>query len=602
MNHSALRALAVLAGAAFSTSLATPVLAQDEPALLQAGVPAPDFVSKGFDGREIRLADYHGKVIVLDFWATWCGPCKASLPHVEQVAAAHAQDVVVLAVCTSDTRAKFDAFVADNRAKYPHIVFACDPNERGTSTFDQRASQALYHVEGLPTKFVIGRDGKIAMTMVGYEDGDAQLEAGLARAGIAIDAATAKKGEEQNAKAAKEAADQAAEAAANPPPPFWPMFGSRKAGEAMPDFPLVGADGKEFAAASLYGKPTVLVFAWDEIMPRAELQDMAQRYARYGVQVVGVMEFSTRESFTAWVAQNGKDAAFRIAWDPAGKFEAKDGNADLQARLAFNTRTAVAKFFTGNMMPGMPAALASDGAGKLLGAFGLAKRGEALGNLLLHAGIQLAPEDMPKVRVADDKFVAPAPPKPEAEVAMIQVGAMAPDFTMQDVAGKDVKLSDFRGKVVVLDFWATWCGPCKASMPHTDEVADHYADQGVVVLASCTSDARKAFETWVRQHQQDFPHMTFAHDAAERGESRASHKLYGVRGIPQQFIVDRDGKIVAETGGYMAGEVLLEAALAKAGVKVDPAILAKAVEDQRKRDALREQAKPAKAMPAVKMQ
>jgi len=76
----------------------------------------------------------------------------------------------------------------------------------------------------------------------------------------------------------------------------------------------------------------------------------------------------------------------------------------------------------------------------------------------------------------------------------------------------------------------------------------------------------------------------FAHDAAEKTPERASRRLYGVSGIPQQFVIDRTGKIVAEVGGYIAGEVLLDAALAKAGVKVDPAILEQAAADQKKRD------------------
>ena len=70
----------------------------------------------------------------------------------------------------------------------------------------------------------------------------------------------------------------------------------------------------------------------------------------------------------------------------------------------------------------------------------------------------------------------------------------------------------------------------------------------------------------------------------EKSPERASHKLYGVRGIPAQFVIGRDGKVAAFVSGYMAGEVLLEGALAKAGIKVDPAIVAKAAEDQKKRD------------------
>jgi hypothetical protein len=124
-------------------------------------------------------------------------------------------------------------------------------------------------------------------------------------------------------------------------------------------------------------------------------------------------------------------------------------------------------------------------------------------------------------------------------------------------------------------------------MPHTNEVAARYKDQGVVVLASCTSDPRAAFEAWVKKNQATYPEILFSHDPQERGADRASRKLYGVGGIPQQFIIGRDGKIAALCTGYLKGEVLLEAALAQAGIKVAPEILAKAKLDQANRDAMR---------------
>ena len=74
-------------------------------------------------------------------------------------------------------------------------------------------------------------------------------------------------------------------------------------------------------------------------------------------------------------------------------------------------------------------------------------------------------------------------PAPEPEAPVLQPGALAPDFVSRDASGKAVRISDFKGKVVILDFWATWCGPCQASMPHTQTLAKNFKDQGVVVLA-----------------------------------------------------------------------------------------------------------------------
>jgi peroxiredoxin len=157
-------------------------------------------------------------------------------------------------------------------------------------------------------------------------------------------------------------------------------------------------------------------------------------------------------------------------------------------------------------------------------------------------------------------------------------GATAPDFVSFDLAGAPVKVSDYRGRVLILDFWATWCGPCIASMPHTQEVAARYAEQGVAVLAVCTGDKRKRFEDWVRLKGKDYPALRFTFDPHEQGtpehDRRASFALYGVPAIPTQFVIDREGRIAGVTTGYVPGDNSLEQALAAAGVKVDPAILA----------------------------
>ncbi|MFO1076210.1 MAG: redoxin domain-containing protein [Planctomycetota bacterium] len=585
---------AALAVAALSPALPC----QDDAPLLQAGAAAPDFPSRRLDGSEVRLADLAGKVVVLDFWASWCGPCKASMPHVQEVAAAHAgEGVVVLAVCTSDSRGKFEEWTKANAATYPNIVFTCDPKDRDSADFEDRASSKLYHVSGLPTKFVIGRDGKIAMTMVGAEAEDWRLEAGLARAGIAIDAAIAEKGEAQWKKLAKEDAERAAEAARRPS--FWPVFGSIKAGDTAPEFTLLDGDGKGLAFSSLRGKPVVLAFAWADIVPTGMLQQMQDRYARYGVQIVLVMVSSTQAEFATWRAGKGARATFLAGVDPAGKFVASDTGDDMAERLEHGRKTVIGQFFKGNMTPGMPAFAAFDGEGKLLGAFGSKKWDDALGNLLGHAGVALLPADQPKVAAPPEAFAAPAPRKPEASVALIADGVAAPDFAMQDADGKPIRLADHAGKVVVLDFWATWCGPCKAALPHLEEVASHFAANGVVVVASCTNDERAEFAAFVRDHRAEYPHVVFAYDPLGRDENRASRKLYGVSGIPHQFVVGKDGKIAAQVSGYMLGEVLLEAALAKAGVPVDAAVLEQAAADQKKRDELAK--KPAQPIRALKL-
>ncbi len=165
--------------------------------------------------------------------------------------------------------------------------------------------------------------------------------------------------------------------------------------------------------------------------------------------------------------------------------------------------------------------------------------------------------------------------------ALLGAGTLAPDFVTQTADGKEVRLSDFKGKVVVLDFWATWCAPCIASFPHTQAIAAKYKDQGVVVLASGTSDTNAKFKEWIPKNQSKYPNLRLVYDYLhERGsaafDDRVSSHLYGVQGIPTQFIIGADGVIKAVAVGNEPGDMRLEAGLAKAGVVVDAATLAQA--------------------------
>jgi len=143
---------------------------------------------------------------------------------------------------------------------------------------------------------------------------------------------------------------------------------------------------------------------------------------------------------------------------------------------------------------------------------------------------------------------AAAPPAPQAS-KLLTVGAKAPDFTVNSVKGTPVKLSDFAGKVVVVDFWATWCGPCQASLPHTDSIAKTFKAKGVVFLPICTWDQKPAFTTWQKAHAAWTMSFYFDPAAGNEGSSIAS-KLYGVDGIPTQYVIGKDGKVAYSTVGY----------------------------------------------------
>lgn len=120
------------------------------------------------------------------------------------------------------------------------------------------------------------------------------------------------------------------------------------------------------------------------------------------------------------------------------------------------------------------------------------------------------------------------------------VGAVAPDFEQNTPEGQPMKLSDLRGKVVLVDFWASWCGPCRRENPNVVKLYNKYKDQGFEILGVSLD---KTKDKWVKAIEKD--ELTWHHVSDLRGWSNKVAKRYSVSSVPHTILLDKDGKILA---------------------------------------------------------
>jgi cytochrome c biogenesis protein CcmG/thiol:disulfide interchange protein DsbE len=130
----------------------------------------------------------------------------------------------------------------------------------------------------------------------------------------------------------------------------------------------------------------------------------------------------------------------------------------------------------------------------------------------------------------------------------VEAGPLAPDFSLSDLSGQTVSLEQHRGSVVLLDFWATWCGPCRLTIPLLSKLHEQYKDKGLVILGVSVDDPQLIKDTdllyYKKMSQIDYPLLRFNQKVMEdyfSGDQIA---------IPTMFVIDRNGRIRDKIVGF----------------------------------------------------
>ncbi len=142
---------------------------------------------------------------------------------------------------------------------------------------------------------------------------------------------------------------------------------------------------------------------------------------------------------------------------------------------------------------------------------------------------------------------------PAPDQSFVRNGTPAPDFELKlvDGQGKTMRLSSLRGKAVLVNFWATWCAPCKVELPWLVELQQQYGPQGLQIVGVAMDDAdEKAIAGFTREMKLNYPVLL--------GSSAVAGLYGGVDGYPTSFFVDRSGRIVAQESGLVSESVIAE--------------------------------------------
>lgn len=496
---------------------------------VRPGAMAPDFAKTDVNGKMFRLSDLRGKVVILDFWASWCKPCRASNPHMRELYKKYHPLGLELVYSASDdgAEAKWRKAIEEDKLVgegYHHILRGYDRNLQGQD--NPNDNSLLYGIHYLPTKYLIDREGRIVGKVESDEWLDQQLERLLGKAEYPFtingNVANAEgkqvmlvygtmRNQKQETTTVKDGKFQFKGVMDNP------YYGGRL---VLGDWdPYMGGDYTEVAIE----KGTITVDAptgklAEALVKGGKTQDEQNAYnAEMKPVMAELIDLNNKMGSNAF-----KNAKQRAA--------AENKMESLRKRYGEIQQSFIKNHPDSYLTPGMLA--------------------PSLGSMRY--------EDIKKTYEGFSENVKLYGDVEEIEkeleaLSHTQPGAAAPDFTTKDINGKDFSFSSLKGKVVVLDFWASWCVPCRKSNPHMKALYEKYHDKGLEMVYVSDDDSNP--NAWKNAVEKDgltgegFHHVLRGLKHLEGGRFDRSTDIsdkYAIHFLPTKYLIDREGKIVCK--------------------------------------------------------
>ncbi len=471
---------------------------------LVPGKTAPAIECRDLAGKPVKLSDYTGKVVVLDVWTTGCIPCRKMIPHQREMVA-RLKDLPFALVSVS--------FDAEPKVVTDFLKDTPMPWEHWFNGPDGGMAEA-YKISHFPTIYVIDGKGVIRFKEVRDSRLDEAVNALLVEAGVPAaklkahtDAAPAPTGREEQLKALRtQYAKQNSDAMQLPRTgtPEQQLKAYEAALPKMRDYaPRALAIANEGSADEIALEALAFIAMTGQDSPEGAdaFRQMAERFATAS----GVSRLLDRPTVQRPAVRPFAERVIAVHPDRATRAKAAVVLANNAIRQTERGDTPAASAAASAEAEAILRRIIEDFAGANLGG---------------------------RLGTADAWAKSMLP-----EVVDLAVGKPFPDVTGEGMDGKSVKVSDYRGKVVVFDIWATWCGPCKAMIPHERELVARLKDKPFVLLSVSGDNEKKVLTEFLKTADMPWAHWWGG------GDERKLLKALHIQHYPTIFVLDHKGTI-----------------------------------------------------------